>query len=103
MKQFVFLNDKKKLGEFCQKNKIAFLALFGSYARGEAERRSDLDLLVDFTQPVSYFDLLDVEDELERRLHVPVDLLSRNAVSPYVKPYIERDLVTLYERSKRLS
>lgn len=103
MKQFVFLNDKQKLEEFCRNNKIAFLGLFGSHARGEAGPGSDLDLLVDFAQPVSYFDLLGVEEELTRRLHVSVDLLTRNAVSPYVKPYIERDLVTLYERSKRLS
>ena len=41
----MILQDKKRLGEFCRDNDIIYLGLFGSFARGEQKRGSDVDLL----------------------------------------------------------
>jgi uncharacterized protein len=54
--------------------------LFGSVARGQERDGSDIDLLVDFSPESSLFDLLHLNQELERLLCRPVDVVSRGGV-----------------------
>lgn len=71
--------------------------LFGSSLRkGKA---NDIDILVelDYTQKIG-LKFVQMQLELERILHQKIDLLSREGLSKYVKPYIERDKVLIYER-----
>jgi uncharacterized protein len=72
---------------------IRSLGLFGSMARGDAADASDIDILVEFTRPVSLSTFLALEDELERLLGRPIDLVSRRALKPYVGRTVARDLV----------
>ena len=58
------------------------VSVFGSRARGDAQPNSDLDLLVDFQRPVSLFDLIRLETELERLTGIPVDVVSVRAIKP---------------------
>ena len=60
------------------------LGIFGSYVRNEQAGDSDLDILVDFTAPISLFEFIDMEEELSELLRVKVDLVSRNALKPYL-------------------
>jgi predicted nucleotidyltransferase len=65
------------------------LGLFGSYVRGEASPDSDIDVLVDFEENSKTFDnfmkvALLLEDLLGRR----VDLVTREALSPYIAPNV---------------
>jgi len=83
--------------KICLKNQINYLGLFGSYARGDNQPDSDVDLLVEFGATKSLFDLMRVKKEFETTLHKDVDLVLRKNIKPLIKPYIERDLVTLYE------
>lgn len=89
---------KKTLDNFCQKNQINYLGVFGSYARGEEKPKSDLDFLVDFKKTISLFDLINLKLRLEKRFGRKVDLVSKNYIKPLLKPYINKDLVTLYEK-----
>ena len=57
---------------------IEKLGLFGSYARNEQQSESDLDILVEFSEPVTLFELVRLENELTTRLGVDVDLVTRN-------------------------
>lgn len=41
---------RKRLFKFCNKNDIAFMALFGSFVRGEQNRKSDIDIAVEFNK-----------------------------------------------------
>jgi predicted nucleotidyltransferase len=63
---------------------INTLGVFGSYVRSEQAGDSDIDILVDFTAPISLFEFIDMEEELSKLLHVKVDLVSRNALKPYI-------------------
>jgi predicted nucleotidyltransferase len=63
---------------------INTLGVFGSYTRGEQSDDSDVDILVDFKAPISLFEFIDMEEELSKLLHVKVDLVSRNALKPYI-------------------
>jgi len=94
-----FLNDKLEVAEFCRQNNIRYLALFGSFSRGEANANSDLDLLVDFVDTPGFFDFLKIEKKLSDRLKKKVDLVTVNSLSRHIRPYIEKDIKNLYEKS----
>jgi uncharacterized protein len=68
---------------------VKSLALFGSVARDEASQTSDVDLLVEFEQPVGYFHLFYLEDYLEDLLGgIKVDMVLRRAVIDELKETI---------------
>lgn len=61
--------------------KIAHMALTGSRARGHFHPHSDVDLLVEFSEPVDYIELYDRKLELEDYLGLPVDLVTYEAAN----------------------
>ena len=65
------------------------LALFGSVARGEARPDSDVDLLVEFTPGQKSFDhFMALADLLEELVGHPVELVTLEALSPFIGPHI---------------
>lgn len=72
---------------------VAEIGVFGSVARNEHGTESDLDLLVEFDAPVSLFDLVRLEDELEERLGVNVDLVTKGSLKPRIGERVSEDLV----------
>jgi len=72
------------------------IAVFGSYVRGEQQPESDLDILIDFMDRKSLFDLVHIENELSNALGIKVDLVTENSLSPYLKPYIHNELQVIY-------
>ncbi len=65
------------------------LALFGSFARGEAGADSDVDFLVEFEPGQKSFDrFLDLAELLARAVGRRVDLLTTESLSPYIGPHI---------------
>ncbi|HEX5414640.1 MAG TPA: nucleotidyltransferase family protein [Chloroflexota bacterium] len=87
------------VADICERNDIAYLGLFGSFARGEATETSDVDLLVRFARPKGLLDLVRVENELAERLGRKVDLVTINAVSPYLRERIFSEVRAVYEES----
>ncbi len=87
---------KEKLSEnlqyLIQKYHLNYIAIFGSVSRGENTEKSDVDILVDFTQPIG-ISFIDLADELENILNNKVDLVSRNAVKPKYFEQIKTDLI----------
>ena len=75
-----------------EKYHISALALFGSYSRNEADKHSDVDVLVDFQQPIGIA-FIDLADELEKLLQAKVDLVSRKGIKPKYFQSIEPDLI----------
>ena len=71
------------------------IGIFGSYARNEQTKESDLDILVNFGETISLLDIIGLEQELSEKLGVKVDLLTERAVHPKIKKYIEEDLIIL--------
>ena len=73
--------------------------LFGSYARDEAKKGSDVDILVelDYTQQIGLV-FVQMKLDLEELLHKEVDLVSANGVSKYIKPIIDREKELIYAR-----
>jgi predicted nucleotidyltransferase len=70
-----------RLTPFCRRHGIARLEVFGSLARGEPHRGSDIDLLVTFKPDVHVgWDFFELHKELEGILGCEVDLLTRRSV-----------------------
>lgn len=67
------------------------LGVFGSVARGDATSKSDVDILVEFAQPISLFKLIELEDRLETLLHRDVDVVTMNALKPFIRDVILRE------------
>ena len=74
--------------------------LFGSSARNEAKKNSDLDILVelDHSKPIGMKFFI-YHQELEELLKVKVDLVSSEGLSKYIKPFVEKDKILIYERA----
>lgn len=81
---------------------IKRIALFGSIVRGEETPESDIDILVRFTKPIGLFKWVAIEEELSRHLGRKVDLVSEHAISNYIRPYVEKEKIVLYERRSGL-
>ena len=90
------LSEKEKIIEICKRNDISYCAVFGSYARGEATEKSDIDLLVRFSKPKGW-DWINAALEIEDTLGKKVDLVTENSLSPYIKDNVLKDLTVLYE------
>lgn len=71
------------------------VSLFGSYARGEATKESDVDLLLE-KGSIKGLCVLDFKDELERRLRKPVDVVTTAGASERFLRKIKADEVVLY-------
>lgn len=74
------------------------LYLFGSTARDEAGRASDLDLFVDYDPQSRFnaFDLIGIKLLLEEELHVPVDVTTRDGLHPRLRRRIEESAVRIF-------
>ena len=73
-------------------------ALFGSAARNEEVADSDIDLLVAFEKPLGLFTLARVQRELSQKLGRKLDLVTEGAMSPYIRPFVEKEKRAIYER-----
>ncbi len=89
---------QQNISQFARDNHISYLALYGSYARSEQKKNSDLDLLVSFDQKKGLLDLVHIQQELSDLLGVKVDLITKQGLSKYIKPYIQDDLKVIYEK-----
>lgn len=64
--------------------KVKEIGIFGSYVRGEQKKKSDIDILVEFSEPISLFRFIDLEFYLEGLLGAKVDLVSKGALKPHI-------------------
>jgi predicted nucleotidyltransferase len=69
------------------------LGIFGSVARGEARRDSDIDILVEFDGAVTFDRFMDTKFYLEDLLNRRVDLVVPQAIKPSMKARIVQDLI----------
>ncbi len=72
---------------------VKSLAIFGSVARNEATEGSDIDILVEFGQPVGLFEFVRIQARLEKILNRPVDLVTPEALKRQLKEQILKEAV----------
>ena len=93
-------NEKALLQQFFAGKPVKKAYLFGSSARDDAGIQSDIDILVelDHRNPIG-MKFFGYQPELEQLLKKKVDLVTSEGLSKYVKPFIDRDKILIYERA----
>lgn len=81
---------------------ISRMAVFGSIVRGEATKKSDIDLLIrlkpsDKRPKLGLFKLMEIEEKLRKKLGREVDVVTEDGLSQCVRPYVEKEKVIIYE------
>ncbi|NOH04741.1 MAG: nucleotidyltransferase family protein [Chloroflexi bacterium] len=82
--------------DLCRRNDVSMVGIFGSMARGEAKKDSDIDLIVRFSRRKGLLALVRLERELSEVLGRKVDLLTKAAISPYMRERVLRELRVVY-------
>lgn len=75
-----------------EKFKVKSVGIFGSYVRGEEKKESDIDILVDFYEPIGW-EFIDLKLFLEEILGSKVDLVTVKALKPQLKDKILKEVV----------
>ena len=78
-----------------EKFKIWELGIFGSYVRGEQNKDSDVDILVEFSQVPTLFDLVEIEYSISDKLGLPVDLVDKKSLKAAIRENILNETVYL--------
>ena len=71
------------------------IGVFGSYARGDQKKRSDIDFLVTFDEAISLFDRVDLNIYLKELMGRRVDVIPHSNLRPELREYVLKDLVYL--------
>ena len=84
---------QSRLPELRKTYGVCSVGVFGSYATGQAGRRSDLDLLVEFDQAPTLFQFVQLQRQLTQLLGMKVDLVMKSALKPEIGQHILRQVV----------
>lgn len=85
------LRSLKERQEILRRYKVKRIGLFGSYATGKQSQKSDIDFLVDFVEP-TFDNFMGLNSHLERLFRKKIDLITDGSLSPYIKPYVEKQV-----------
>ena len=69
------------------------IGLFGSYVRGEQNKNSDVDILVEFSKPIGLFKFMDLEEYLKKIIRNKIDLVSKKALRKKIGENILKEVV----------
>ena len=86
-------STERKIVSILKKNGVVKAGIFGSYARGEAKKNSDIDILIEFNE--SLLTLVRIERELKENLGRKVDLLTYNGIHPLLKERILKEEIRI--------
>lgn len=86
---------RRELPRLQQQYSVSSLGLFGSYVRGQQRPKSDIDILVDFSEVPGMLRFLDLERELSKMLGLPVDLVQKDALKPAIGRRIKEEVLTI--------
>jgi predicted nucleotidyltransferase len=100
-KRYFKMKTLSEISETLKDNKVFLrenyrvknIGIFGSYLRGEDNKGSDLDILVDFEAPVTLIEFISLENYLSDLLGVSVDLVMKSALRPRIGENILREVV----------
>lgn len=93
----------KKIEKLVKENKVVLtkqfkvkeIGIFGSVVRGEDKETSDIDILVEFEEPIGFFKFLELEEYLSDLIGRKVDLVSKKALKPRIGKQILKEVAFL--------
>jgi len=88
-------NIRRRIVPILRENGVIKAGLFGSCARGEIKKNSDIDILIKFKGSKSLLDLIALEQELEEKIGKKFDVLTYKSLHPLLKDRILREEVRI--------
>ena len=88
--------DLSRMIDICRQNDVSMIGIFGSMARAESKKQSDIDLIVRFGKRKSLLGMVRLERELTEALGRKVDLLTEGAISPYMRERVLNEMQVVY-------
>jgi len=79
--------------EIRKKYKVKEIGIFGSYVRGEQKKRSDVDIIVEFEEPVSLLKLVSLENFLKEIIGVKVEVIPKRDIRLELKEIILKEAI----------
>lgn len=79
--------------EVQHKYKVIELGIFGSFVRGEQKKRSDIDILVEYSELPDLLKLIELENRLQKLLKRKVDLIEKSGIRTELKERILKEVV----------
>ncbi len=90
------LKEKRsQILDIAERNGARSIRVFGSIARGESDSDSDVDFLIELEPGKTLLDIVAMKQDLEDLLLCKVDVVTRKAVSPYIREKIDADAISL--------
>ncbi len=89
---------KNKAMPVLKRQGVTKAAVFGSFARGEEKKSSDIDVLVKLSKNKTLLDLIGLKLELEEKLGRKVDIVEYAALNPHLKKNILNEQKIIYEK-----
>lgn len=86
-----------KLVSLLKPHGVRKIGIFGSFARGDFNEESDIDVLVDFSERKSLLEIVHLENEVSENLGRKVELLTEKAISPYLRERIRDEVKVVYD------
>ncbi len=81
------------IGYLSNQYNVKELGVFGSVARGQNSQSSDIDLLVEFSEPIGLFKFIELENYLSELLGKKVDLVSKKALKTAIKEDVLKEVI----------
>ena len=85
---------RKHKSDLQKRFKVKDIGVFGSYATGKQKKSSDVDILVEFYEPIGW-EFVDLKEHLEQVIGLKVDLVTPNALKQQMKEHILKEVVLL--------
>lgn len=84
---------EKQLPSLKQNFFVGKIGVFGSFVHGDANQKSDVDILIDLSKPISMFRFLDLEERLSNIVGKKVDLVTTKALKPVIRDQILNEVI----------
>jgi len=96
--QDILYTLRKHKPELQRKYPVARFGVFGSYARGEATEKSDIDIAVEITGPMG-LNFVAMADEIEALFGIKTDVVPSRSIKPEYLPFVEKDIVYVWKKT----
>lgn len=90
--KFILLTQKQSL---CKRYCITALGIFGSYARGEQNEASDVDILVDYDTAPTFIELIELRDYLSEVFGMKVDIVTRKGLKDRIRDRVLQEVIEI--------
>ncbi len=91
---------KNKIIPILKQNDIAKASIFGSYARGQANSKSDVDMMIEYKKKKSLLDLIGLEQELEEKIGIKFDITTYKAINYLIRDQVYKDQVVILNKNE---